>query len=206
MSEGEIEIPDFEIPFDSDEIDGYSHEEDDDPEDIKNKLAVQEDNSVLNTKCLESDRDTALKAECLRRQLVIKLTRISMKRIVLNANNELGNVSSKYSKPPKRSNKNMSNDEEQSNSQSSKTPSQNRRHKSLNNILKENRQMVRKRRKQDFTMDDLNDEEETEGVDEFKSTAKPTENRNRPPKRRSTRNIQYKVRGRNFTLYTYSQL
>ena len=62
--------------------------------------------------------------------------------------------------------------------------------------------MVRKRRKQDFTMDDLNDEEETEGVDEFKSTAKPTENRNRPPKRRSTRNIQYKVRRRNFTLYT----
>ena len=72
--------------------------------------------------------------------------------------------------------------------------------------MKENRQMVRKRRKQDFTMDDLNDEEETEGVDEFKSTAKPTENRNRPPKRRSTRNIQYKVRRRNFTLYTYSQL
>ena len=68
--------------------------------------------------------------------------------------------------------------------------------------MKENRQMVRKRRKQDFTMDDLNDEEETEGVDEFKSTAKPTENRNRPPKRRSTRNIQYKVRRRNFTLYT----
>ena len=61
--------------------------------------------------------------------------------------------------------------------------------------MKENRQIVRKRRKQDFTMDDLNDEEETEGVDEFKSTAKPTENRNRPPKRRSTRNIQYKVRG-----------
>ena len=72
--------------------------------------------------------------------------------------------------------------------------------------MKENRQMVRKRRKQDFTIDDLNDQEETEGVDEFKSTAKPTENRNRPPKRRSTRNIQYKVRGRNFTLYTYSQL
>ena len=77
---------------------------------------------------------------------------------------------------------------------------------SVSFMMKENRQMVRKRRKQDFTMDDLNDEEETEGVDEFKSTAKPTENRNRPPKRRSTRNIQYKVRGRNFTLYTYSQL
>ena len=75
MSEGEIEIPDFETPFDSDEIKGYSHEEDDDlvPSDPEE-----------NTKCLESDRDTALKAECLRRQLVIKL-----KRIVPNANNEV---------------------------------------------------------------------------------------------------------------------
>ena len=64
---------------------------------------IKEDDDLLVP--IESDRDTALKAECLRRQLVIKLKRISMKRIVLNANNELGNVSSKYSKP-KRNQKN----------------------------------------------------------------------------------------------------
>ena len=72
----------------------------------------------------------------------------------------------------------------------SKNPSRQRR-KSTNNIMKENRQIVRKRRKHDFKMDDLNDD--AEEVEEFKSKAKPTENRKSLPKRRSKENIQYTV-------------
>ena len=72
----------------------------------------------------------------------------------------------------------------------SKTPSRLRR-KSTNSIMKENRQIVRKSRKHDFTMNDLNDD--AEEVEEFKSKAKPIEKRKSLPKRRSKENIQYIV-------------
>ena len=82
------------------EMKGYLHEEADDipvridPEGLNNELAIQEDNIILSINRPESDQDTVLKAECLKRHPVIKL-----KRIVLN------------SKPSKRSKKNESDEE-----------------------------------------------------------------------------------------------